>query len=158
MGFLVMLVLIVLAAGLVDLYSLLQTKTWAYNVATDAALQGVASGRDYGSLYASGSMALNPAVAAATAQAAAEDALAARGFIGYNVEVQVLSDPGGGTVADFPPTARAAPGGATTWTTTEPAVGVYLRVPVRTFFARLITGGDELPIHAFASAGLVEAH
>jgi Flp pilus assembly protein TadG len=157
LGFLIMLALIVLVAALADLYALLQAKTGAYQIATDAALQGVAYARDYGMLYSSGNMSLDPVAAEQQARSAVATAMAARGITGYVVEVRVLPHPGGGTINDFPPVAQAAPDHSTTWTTTEPSVGVYVQVPVPVFFARIINGRDELPIHAFASAGLAQA-
>ncbi|MBU0494234.1 MAG: hypothetical protein KKB13_20490 [Chloroflexi bacterium] len=157
LGFLIMLALIVLVAVLVDLYALLQAKSWAYQVCTAAALQGAAYGRDYGPLYASGHLALDPVAAEQSARAAAQAALDRRGFAGYTVEVRVLPDPGGGTIAGFPPVAPAAPGGSTIWTTSEPAVGVYVALPVPVFFVSILNGSSELTVHAFAAAGLVEA-
>ena len=68
------------------------------------------------------------------------------GLSGYTLRVEVLNAPGGGSLADFPP--------ARTWSDTEPAVGIYMEVPVETVFMQAVNGGGPVVLHVFAAAGV----
>ncbi|MFQ5886941.1 MAG: hypothetical protein ACE5II_06880, partial [Anaerolineae bacterium] len=53
-GIMATLIFILITAGLVDLYRLQEVRSWAYQAASDAALAGVGSGRDYAYFMATG--------------------------------------------------------------------------------------------------------
>lgn len=148
------LVLVLAAAAVLDVYRLATTRNWAYQLASDAALQGVSRGRDFVSLTADGSMRLDEAAAVREAISVAEQGLAARGLSGYVLEVRVL--PEGGVEPGFPPVARASQSGEVDWSSSAPAVGVYLEVAVPVTFFGWVDGADTVPVHAFAAAALAE--
>lgn len=153
-GVLATLVLVLVAAAVLDVYRLSVTRDWAYQVASDAALRGVSRGRDFASLTQSGSMWLDEAVAAQEARSAAEAALAEKGFSDYALDVRVL--PEGGVEPGFPPAPRASQTGAADWSSPAPAVGVYLEVSVPVAFFGWVNGADRVPVRAFAAAALAE--
>ncbi len=62
------LILIVLAAAIVDVYRLQDTRTFAYSAANDAALRGASFGRDWNRFMATGVMYLDPNAATSAAQ------------------------------------------------------------------------------------------
>jgi len=141
--------LVVIAAVLVDGLNLLSTRQRCLEIATAAALKGASRGRDFSAYVSTGQIALNMSTAIAETTAALNDGLTALGLAGYTAQVEVLPNAGGGSIGNFPP--------GQTWTATEPSVGVYLTVPVDTFFMSWINGGGPVEIHVFAAAGVVES-
>ncbi|MGC8946380.1 MAG: hypothetical protein ACP5N6_09515 [Anaerolineae bacterium] len=136
--------LALLFSGMVDLYRMQETRNWAYRAAESAALAGAAAGRDFDSFV------IDPGLALTAAEETLQAALAWRGETDAAYDIRVLEY--GGTIADFPPVARSDLWGTSTeWTSNEPAVGVYLEVPVSTMFLGL--GNGPVRVHAFAAAG-----
>ena len=145
-GVIAALLLIVVAAALVDGLNLLSTKQRCLEVASAASLRGASRGRDYATYLSTGLIALDTAAAQAEAIDAVDAGLTAMGLSGYTVRVEVLDTPGGGAIANYPP--------GQTWSDTEPAVGVYLEVPVETFFMQAVNGSNPVVVHVFAAAGV----
>ena len=145
-GVLVILLLLVTAATVVDGLHLLTTRQRSLEIASAAALQGTSRGRDYAHYLATGQIALDVGTARDEAIGAADAALAALGLSGFTIQVEVLDAPGGGSLPGFPP--------GQTWTEVEPAVGVYLEVPVQTVFVHMISGDSAVTLHVFAAAGV----
>jgi hypothetical protein len=143
---------VLLAGGMVDVYRLQETRHWAYRAAEAAALNGAATGRDLSAIYVVGQPRVDPDVGYEAAEDALLDALARRGVVGATYRIEVLE--WGGTAAGFPPVPRADMWGASDWTSVEPAVGVYLAVPVDTFLLGLVSGNQPVTVHAFAAAGV----
>jgi len=155
-GIMLVMLFVMIAGAIYDVYQLTATRAWAYRIVGKAALAGVQGGRDFSYFMSTGNIALNTVVAESVATDFAQYALTARELSDYTLEVEVLPWPGGGTVGGFPPVARANQFGGTTWTAPEPSVGVYLAVPVDTVFFGLVNGGGPVNVHVFAAAGVVE--
>jgi len=145
-GVLVILLLLVTAATAVDGLHLLTMRQRCLEIASAAALQGTSRGRDYAYYLATGQIALDVISARDEATSAADAALAALGLSGYTIRVEVLDAPGGGSLSGFPP--------GQTWMETEPAVGVYLEVPVQTVFLHIVNGSSAVTLRVFAAAGV----
>lgn len=150
------LMLALLSAGVVDVARLWETRLWAYRVAEAAALTGASAGRDYAAFVATGSLTLD----AAAAQTAAQDALLlglqARGLDSaatYDIRVHPVTGPA--SFPGYPPVARASQRGMP-WSPVEPAVGVYLVIPVRPILYGWINGNAEIDLHVFAAAGVAQ--
>jgi len=62
-GLLTILILVVIAGGLVDIYRLYAARNWAYSVAQEAALAGASRGRDWDTVLNSGFIQLDQVVA-----------------------------------------------------------------------------------------------
>src|SRR3972149_384801 len=77
-GLLFTLLLMVLAAAIVDVYRLADTRTFAYSAANDAALRGASFGRDWDEFTATGDMRLDPYAATSAAQNAIEQVVSTR--------------------------------------------------------------------------------
>ena len=154
-GVLFSLILIVLAAAIVDVYRIQDIRTFTYSAANDAALRGASFGRDWNRFTTTGQLGLNETVATNTATNALTALMQMRRLTDYTYQVKVLPDPGGGTVSHFPPVARAELKGRADWTETQPAVGVYVQVTVPTLLFGLIDGNQPIQVHAFAAAGVV---
>ncbi len=151
-GFMVILIAILIAAGLAD-YNRLQTTRDAIERASyEAALRGTSAGRDWTYAAANGTMRLNGLTAQSAASAYLAQAMSDAGLNGYTSDIRVLPNPTGGAIANFPPTARASAFDAATWTTTQPAVGVYVEIAVPTMLLGLINGGANVTLHAFGAA------
>lgn len=152
-GLLTTLLFVAIAGALVDVYRLFAARNWAYSVAQEAALAGASRGRDWDSIMAGGDIRLLPA----SAMAAAENLVAAemdtRGVHGYSMDVRVLPDTTGGSVAGYPPRPVRLGNGLGNWTSDEPAVGVYLVVPVNWLLLDWI-GILEKTVSAFSAAGV----
>jgi hypothetical protein len=149
---LMVMIIALLAGGMVDVYRLQEARHWAYRAAEAAALDGTATGRDLSAVYVVGQPRVDPDVGYEAAEDALLDALARRGVGGATYRIEVLE--WGGTAAGFPPVPRADMWGAPDWTSSEPAVGVYLAVPVDTFLLGLVSGNQPVTVHAFAAAGI----
>ena len=145
-GVVVVLLLIVVAATLIDGLNLLSTKQRCLEVASAASLRGASRGRDYAYYMSTGLIALDTTAAQTEAIGAVDASLTAMGLSGYTVRVEVLDAPGGGSIANYPP--------GQAWSDTEPAVGVYLEVPVETFLMQAVNGGNPVVVHVFAAAGV----
>ena len=145
-GVLVILLLLVTAATVVDGLHLLTMRQRCLEIASAAALQGTSRGRDYAHYLATGQIALDVVAARDEATRAADAALTALGLSGYTIQVEVLDAPGGGSLSGFP--------AGRTWMETEPAVGIYLEVPVQTVFLHIVNGSSAVTLHVFAAAGV----
>ena len=152
-GLLSILILAVLAGGLVDIYRLYAARNWAYSVAQEAALAGASRGRNWNTVLTTGLIQLDPVVASSSAQAVITSAMQARGISGYVASIRVLPSSFGGTVSGFPPRSVRLGESLGVWSSTEPAVGVYLEVPVQWTILDVF-GIDLKTVHVFASAGV----
>lgn len=153
-GAMATLILILAAAAVLDVYRLSITRNWAYEVATDAALRGVAQGRDFASILDDGSMSLDETSARQEAISAVEAAMSENGFSAQILDVRVLPD--GGVVYGYPPVPQASQSGETNWSSPAPAVGVYLEVSVPVAFFGWVNGARSVPVHVFAAAALAD--
>jgi len=147
-----LLLFILIAGGLVDVYRLQDTRAWAYRAAEAAALSGVAQGRDFLTIYTVGAPRLDPGAGYAEAQQTIEAEIAQRGIAGVTYRIEA-SEWGGEEFSGFPPVPRADLWGADRWTINEPSVGVYIKVAVPTFLLGL-TQQSVVTIHAFAAASI----
>ena len=147
-----LLLLVFIAAGLVDVYRLQDTRAWAYRAAEAAALSGAAQGRDFSTVYTVGQPRLDPGAGYAGTEQTLRAEIARRGVVDVNYQIQ-LSEWGGEEFAGFPPVARADLWGNDSWAVKEPAVGVYVEVAVPTFLLGLLPTGP-VTVHAFAAAGV----
>lgn len=152
-GFLGMLVLITITSGLVDIYRLYAARNWAYSVAQEAALAGASRGRDWSSLMVDGNIRLDSDRSGTQAQAVIDSAMSSRGIAVYVKDVRVLPDPVGGSIAGFPPQPVRLASGAGSWSSNEPAVGVYLEVPVKWLLLDMLNL-EEKTVRVFAAAGV----
>jgi hypothetical protein len=150
------LLLVLLAAGSVDLVRLWVTRAWAYRAAEAAALAGVAQGRDYGAYVATGAVALHAEAARSAAENALRQALQARGITtaAYDVRVHPTDVPT--TYSGYPPLARAGMT-AGDWSPLQPGVAVYLEVPVQPLLYGWVNGNAPVLLHVFAAAEVVTA-
>lgn len=155
----IILLFILLSAGLIDVYQLLEARNWGYEAAQQAALAGVSAGRDWNSL-ASPPCTGGPApisLVASTAQNTTiqflQQEMNLRGVRGYTYDVRVLPGYSGGTIPGFPPSPTRLGAGLGNWSSPEPAVGVYITFPVSTFLMSFV-GRPTVQINVFASAGV----
>ncbi len=154
-GLLFTLILMVLAAAIVDVYRLADTRTFAYSAANDAALRGASFGRDWDEFTATGEMRLDPYAATSAAQNAIEQVVSTRGITTYQYQIGVMPNPGGGTFhLPAPCVNRASLWNTTTWTETEPAVAVCIQIQVPTILFGLVSGNQPVTVNAFAAAGI----
>ena len=151
-GVVFIMIIILTAAVLVDVFHLMQVRNFAYGLAADAALVGASLGRDFTGYYEQphrGELWLDEHEARIAAENHVAEEMAAHGITDYYVQVEVITSPHGGTIPHFPPVPRASLAGITHWTTDEPAVGVYLAIPVDTNLLGLVNGGGPVTVHAF---------
>lgn len=154
-GFLAMLVFIALSAGLVDIYRLYAARNWAYTVAQEAAMTGASRGRDWSSLTMDGNISLDPTLAKNEAHALVTAEMSARGISSYVIDVRVLPDATGGSVAGYPPRPVRMGSGMGNWNSNEPAVGVYLEVPVSWLMLDMLHT-QEKTVRVFTAAGVAQ--
>ncbi len=154
-GVLTVLVFIAMAAGLVDIYRLYAARNWAYAVAQEAAMAGASRGRDWSMLVSGGAMQLNAPTAQSEAQQIVQKEMAARRVTGYVVDIQVLPNATGGSIAGFPPRPVRLGSGMGNWSSDEPAVGVYLEVPVSWLMLDMLDTSLR-SVHVFAAAGVAQ--
>src|SRR5665648_209949 len=154
-GLLTILILVVIAGGLLDIYRLYAARNWAYSVAQEAALTGASRGRDWNAVLNTGLIQLDGAVASGSALAVITSAMQARGISTYAVSIRVLPDPFGGTLPGFPPQPVRLGDSLGVWSSTEPAVGVYLEVPLQWTILNMF-GIDWKTVRVFASAGVAQ--
>jgi Flp pilus assembly protein protease CpaA len=143
---------IVVAGGVVDLYRLQEAKAWAYRTAEAAALVGATQGRDLSTVYTIGQPRVDPVVGGTAAEVALAEAMVIRGATVYDYDVVVWE--WGGEVASFPPVSQADLWQETIWFVEEPSVGVYIQMPVETFLLGLMFGADVEYVHAAAVAAV----
>jgi hypothetical protein len=154
-GLLSTLVLIAIASGLVDMYRLYAARNWAYAVAQEAAMAGASRGRDWSAVTAGGQIQLNATIAKAEAEQIIAAEMSARGIAGYQMDVRVLPDPSGGGIAGYPPRPVRLGTGLGDWNSNEPAVGVYLEVPVNWLLLDRLNISLKT-VRVFAAAGVAQ--
>jgi len=156
---LLVMLFVLLASALVDAYTLLEARNWGYQAAQQAALAGVSQGRDWSSLATppcSGGPApirLDQTTAGQAADDMLQQEMGLRGISDYSDDIRVLPGYAGGTVSGFPPIPVRLGAARGTWSSTEPAVGVYLSFPVSTFLLSFV-GRPTVQIEVFASAAV----
>ena len=154
-GFLAMMVFIALAAGLVDIYRLYAARNWAYTVAQEAAMTGASLGRDWSSLMTDGNIQLDPVLARDEAQKLVTAEMSTRGISSYVLDVRVMPDATGGSMAGYPPRPVRLGSGMGNWSSNEPAVGVYLEVPVSWLMLDMLNTQEKV-VRVFAAAGVAQ--
>ena len=151
-------VLFAVAAVTVDALHLAEVRRRTYQVAADAALQGARAGAEYDNYVAEGAVTLDELTARAQALSVVNAELAASGIVTYTAQVEVLPNATGGTINNFPPVGHAQQVGGSTWTETEPSVGVYVEVPIETMFCGWLMNANTIPVHVFVAAGIVQTN
>ena len=154
-GVMFVVILVLVAAVLVDVYHCHEVRNFAYGLAADAAMMAANQGRDFESYFRPGTrgvLRLDEQCARAIAQSVVEEGMAGRGITNYQVIIHVITNPDGGQIPGFPPVARASLTGESDWSTDGPAVGVYLAIPVQTNLLGLVNGGQPVTVHAFHAA------
>lgn len=154
-GFLAMLVLIAITSGLVDIYRLYAARNWAYSAAQEAALAGASHGRDWSALMTGDDMRLDSLTAKTEAERVLKAEMTSRGISGYTMDVRVLPDAGGGSITGFPPRPVRLGNSLGDWSSNEPAVGVYLEVPVDWLMLDMLNV-QEKTVRVFVSAGVAQ--
>jgi len=151
-GALLLMIVMLVAGGLVDVYRLQEVRAWAYRAAEASALSGAAQGRDFSTVYTIGSPRLDPGAGYAGAEKTLTAEITRRDMANVTYRIEV-SEWGGEQFAGFPPVARADLWSEGNWSVKEPAVGVYVEVAVPTFLLGLTQQGV-VTVHAFAAAGI----
>jgi hypothetical protein len=154
-GVLALLLLFLLTAGLVDVYRLVATRTWAYTVAQEAALTGVSKGRSWDMYMITSLVELDETTATENAQQIIQDSMQFRGVEDYHYEIQVLPSAVGGSVPGFPPVPVRLGESLGDWSSEEASVGVYLAVPVDWVLLDLF-GIPAKGVQVFAAAGVAQ--
>lgn len=154
-GFLAMMVFIAIASGLVDIYRLYAARNWAYIVAQEAAMAGASRGRDWSAVAWDGQMRLNEAIAQDEAEKLVTAEMTARGITDFSMDVRVLPEPIGGTITGYPLSPVRIGGGLGDWSSDEPAVGVYLEVPVNWLLLDRLNISMKT-VRVFAAAGVAQ--
>jgi hypothetical protein len=154
-GLLAILILVLVASGLVDIYRLYAVRNWAYSVAQEAAMTGASRGRDWSAVTSSAEIRLDAARAQNEASQIVSTEMSARGISGYTADIRVLPNPGGGEMTDFPPVPVRLGLGRGSWSSNQPAVGVYVSLPVNWLILDRL-GILSKTVDVFASAGVAE--
>jgi hypothetical protein len=154
-GLLTILILIVMAAGLVDIYRLYSVRNWAYAVAQEAAMTGASRGRDWSTVMSSGEIHLNSDTARREADQIVHIEMNNCAISNYQVDIRVLPDPGGGEITNFPPAPVRLGMERGGWSSSQPAVGVYLSLPVDWLILDSL-GIARKSVSVFASAGVAQ--
>ena len=154
-GLLAILILVLVASGLVDIYRLYAVRNWAYSVAQEAAMTGASRGRDWSAVTTSTEIRLNTDTALDEADKIVSTEMSSRGISGYAADIRVLPNPGGGEMPDYPPNAVRLGLGLGSWSSNQPAVGVYLSLPVNWLILDRL-GIIPKTVNVFASAGVAE--
>ena len=152
---LAVLVLVVLAAGGVELARLGALRLWAYRAAEAAAVTGAALGRDYAAYIGGGEISLDETAAFAAAEATLRQALDAKGLGAVaHYDIRVHPKNIAGLYPNFPPVAHAGmtPGD---WAPSAPGVGVYLELRITPVMYGWINGNAPIPLRVFAAASVV---
>ena len=145
----------IMAAGLVDIYRLYSVRNWAYSVAQEAAMIGASRGRDWSMVTSSGEIQLNPETARQEADQTITLEMNNRGISTYQADIRVLAYPGGGEIADFPPAPVRLGLDRGRWGSNQPAVGVYLSLPVDWLILDSFRIAPK-SVSVFASAGVAQ--
>jgi hypothetical protein len=182
LGVIIIILFILAAAVLIDVFHIEEARNWGYRTAQQAALAGASSGRNWEAFQPTldpiaptatpnpdPNACVNPGIIqldASGALTAADDMLdremKARGINTrspgpsvlagtYYADIRVLPDPGGGSIAGYPPNHVRLGASRGSWSTENPAVGVYLSFPVYTFFMSFV-GKDYVTVSVFAAA------
>lgn len=156
MGVLATALLILLTGAVYDAYSAYHYRTWGYQVAGEAARRAAQASvlADPADFYASGQIGLDATAARDAAASFLSDALQRRGIAGYSYDVRVITTPGGGIIAGFPPARQASLDGRDMHLA-GPGLGVYLEFSIPTAWLGLASR-HEYRIHVFSSAEAVE--
>ncbi len=154
-GLLILLVLIAIASGLVDIYRLYAARNWAYSAAQEAALAGASRGRDWNALMVGDEIRLDSTTAKTETERILIAEMASHRISGYTMDVRVLPDAGGGSIAGFPPRPVRLGDNLGEWSSSEPAVGVYLEVPVDWLMLDMLNIQGKT-VRVFASAGVAQ--
>ena len=145
------------AGALIDVYVLLEARNWGYQAAQQAALVGIAKGREWSGITTNRGclepMTLNAGTARTEAENLLQMEMNLRGISDYDHEVRVLPDAAGGSVAGFPPETVRLGEGHEGWSMSEPSVGVYLSFPVGTFLMPFF-GRPQVQIDVFAASSI----
>jgi len=172
----IILLFIVTATALIDVFHLEEARSWGYRVAQDAAIAGATytSTRwdffqptvdplvDTPTPRADGCMnsipvQLNESEAkdAATEMLTHEMGLRFVSPGDYTYTIEVLGDVDGGTVPNFPPVPVRLGASRGDWSAAHPAVGVYISFRVQTFMMSIV-GRSTVEIHVFAAAEVAQ--
>ena len=154
-GLLAILILVLVVSGLVDIYRLYAVRNWAYSVAQEAAMTGASRGRDWSAVTASSEIRLNANTAQDEADQIVSTEMSSRRISGYSADIRVLPNPGGGEIPDYPPNPVRLGIGRGSWSSNQPAVGVYLSLPVNWLILDRL-GIISKTVNVFASAGVAE--
>ena len=118
-------------------------------------MTGVSKGRDWSSVTDGGGIRLDPVAAKNEAQNLVMAEMATRGITGYVMDVRVLPDSFGGAIAAYPPRPVRLGSGMGNWSSDEPAVGVYLEVPVQWVLLDILNTQVKT-VRVFAAAGVAQ--
>jgi hypothetical protein len=154
-GLLAILILVLVASGLVDIYRLYTIRNWASSVAQEAAMTGASRGRDWSAVTSSAEIRLDASTAEDEASQIVSTEMSARGISRYTADIRILPDAGGGEVTDYPPLPVRLGLGRGSWSSNQPAVGVYLSLPVNWLILNWV-GILPKSVCVFASAGVAE--
>jgi hypothetical protein len=116
---------------------------------------GASRGRDWSSITGGGDIRLNSTIAQTEAQKLIAAEMAARGISQYVMDVRVLSDAAGGNISGYPPRSVRLGTGLGNWSSNEPAVGVYLEVPVSWVMLDMLNSQVKT-VRVFAAAGVAQ--
>jgi hypothetical protein len=169
----IILLFIFTATALIDVYHLEEARNWGYQVAQDAAMAGASYSTtrwefiqptidplmDTPTPRADDCMnsvpiELNGAEALSAATDMLTHEMSLRGFSypgGYDYDIRVLPDVGGGTILNYPTVPVRLGAGGGNWSATHPAVGVYISFRVHTFMMSIV-GRSTVEVHVFAAA------
>ena len=154
-GLLAILILVLVASGLVDIYRLFTVRNWAYTVAQEAAMTGASRGRDWSAVTTSAEIRLDADTAQDDADQIVLAEMNARGISGFTADIRVFPNPGGGEMPDYPPNPVRLGLGRGAWSSNQPAVGVYLSLPVDWLILDHL-GVISKTVNVFASAGVAQ--
>jgi len=150
---------VLIASALVDAYALTDARNWGYQAAQQAALAGASQGRAWNGLdtplCAGGPspIQLDAAMASQAASDMLDQEMGLRGISSYTSDIRVLPAYNGGTISSYPPIPVRLGASRGNWSSSEPAVGVYLSFPVSTFLLSFV-GRPAVQIEVFASASV----
>jgi hypothetical protein len=162
------------ATVLIDIYTLFEARNWGYRVAQQAALAGVSGSSTKWVIYQPTIdptadtptpgvpgcidpvwIELDPVEAEAAADAMLAKEMGIRGVGGYYREIEVHEQASGGDTLLWPPSGVRLGVSSPDWSTSNPAVGVYLSFHVDTFLLSII-GIAPGNIHVFAAAEVTQ--
>jgi hypothetical protein len=155
LALLCLMIFVAIAGGLVDIYRLFAARNWLQNVAFEAATAGATQGIDWSSISDPNGVSLNSTTAVATAEQIVTAEMQTRGITVYTATVRVIPGARGGTVANFPPAQSRLIDSGSDWITNQPAVGVYIEMPVSWVMLDTI-GIVSKSVHAFGAAGVAD--